>query len=539
MKRIPRLTARDWIGLALVLAGLILRLRQYLANRSLWLDEAMLTNNILARSFGGLFQPLDNNQGAPIGFLLLQKSITLTIGNSEYALRLFPLVAGIVALVAMFVLTRKISNSFTGLFALAFFAFSPELVYYASEVKQYSSDVAMAILLILLYLKIDSPTHRSVTARNEAVSSSKRGLLRERFAHPRNDEIKKTGYKSEPTEIKIKDAALLALAGTFAMWFSHPALFIVAALGLALFLPALRARDQKQILLLLAVGTTWVVSLGALYFLNLRQLSTHQFFLDYWAAGFMPHNLSAFAWLGNSLKAPFHDLLSLQTDYFVTALLFLVGLINRWRWNPRFGFFLLLILFFSLLASSLTLYPFAGRMILFLSPILILLLAEGIEAIAGLLTRPTWLTWTVRVLLAGYLLFGPLSTSIENFVTPKYQEHIRPTMAYLRDYRKDGDLVYVYYWAEHAVRYYAPKYGMSMSDFIIGADHHEHPEDYRVELDALRGHDRVWFLFSHVYENGNFNERDFILEYLDSIGELSREYRVPGTSVYLYLYNLR
>ena len=57
-------------------------------------------------------------------------------------------------------------------------------------------------------------------------------------------------------------------------------------------------------------------------------------------------------------------------------------------------------------------------------------------------------------------------------------------------------------------------------------------------MDALRGHDRVWFLFSHVYENGDFNERDFILNYLDSIGDLQREYRVPGTSVYLYLYDL-
>jgi hypothetical protein len=540
MKQI-RLALRDWIGLALVLAGLILRLRQYLADRSLWLDEAMLTNNILARSFGGLFQPLDNNQGAPIGFLLLQKSITLILGTSEYALRLFPFVAGLVALALMFMLTRKIVSPFAGLFALAFFAFSPELVYYASEVKQYSSDVAIALLLILLYLKIDSPTHKSVTAspmkRGEAVSSSKRGLLREE--HPRNDEIERTGYKSEPTEIKIKDAALLALAGTLAMWFSHPALFIVAALGIALFVSALRARDQKQILLLVAVGAAWVFSLGALYFLNLRQLSTHQFFLDYWAAGFLPHDLSAFAWLANSLQAPFRDLLSLQTDYFVTALLFFVGLINLWRWNPRFGLFLLLILFFSLLASFLTLYPFAGRMILFLSPIFILLLGEGIEVLAGMFSRPTWPAWTVRILLAGYLLFGPLTTSIENFVTPKYQEHIRPTMQYLRDYRKDGDLIYVYYWAEHAVRYYAPKYGMDMSEFIIGADHHEHPEAYRAEIDSLRGHERVWFLFSHVYENGNFNERDFILNYLDSVGKLLREYRVPGTSVYLYLYDLR
>ena len=178
-------------------------------------------------------------------------------------------------------------------------------------------------------------------------------------------------------------------------------------------------------------------------------------------------------------------------------------------------------------------------MILFLSPVLALLLAEGTEAIAGLFKHPAWLTWTIRFALAVYLLFGPLTLAAENLTAPKTREHIRPTMEYLRDFRKDGDLVYVYYWAEHAVHYYAPKYGFEMPDFIIGADHHDQPEAYRAELDALRGNGRVWFLFSHVYEDRDFNERDYILDYLDSIGELLREYRVPGTSVYLYLYNLK
>jgi uncharacterized membrane protein len=511
MKHIPRLAQRDWIGLTIVLAGFGLRLRQVLVNRSLWLDEAMLTNNILARDFAGLFRPLDNDQGAPVGFLLVQKLVTLLLGDSEYALRLVPFLAGILALTLMFLLTRKFADPFAGLFALGLFAVAPSLIYYSSEVKQYSSDVAITLGLILFFTKFNSH----------------------------------------------KNFSLLALASALVVWFSHPALFVIAALGLTLFVQAVREKDKRQIAALLLVAFIWALSLAALYFVNLRQLSTHQFFLDYWSEGFIPHDASVFAWLVNSLRTPFTDLLGLQIPYLVSGILFLFGMIGLPRRLPRLGLFLLLILFLALFASFLTLYPFAGRMILFLVPIVCLLLAEGVADLTGFTiwlfgktslrgngfgqTESRWkpVRSFVFLALAAALLFSPLSLAAENFIVPKMREHIRPTMASLRENLRDGDAVYVYYWAEHAVRFYAPKYELDISAFVIGADHHSQPALYRLELDALRGRGRVWFLFSHVYEENGFNERDYILDYLNSIGELKREYRQPGTSVYLYLYDLR
>ncbi len=62
------------ISVAFILfVGIVFRLRQYLFGRSLWLDEAMLALNIVNRNFSQMFQPLDFNQGAPIGFLLIEK----------------------------------------------------------------------------------------------------------------------------------------------------------------------------------------------------------------------------------------------------------------------------------------------------------------------------------------------------------------------------------------------------------------------------------------------------------------------------------
>jgi len=45
--------------------------------------------------------------------------------------------------------------------------------------------------------------------------------------------------------------------------------------------------------------------------------------------------------------------------------------------------------------------------------------------------RPRFLAPLLALSLAGFLLYSPLTISIERFVSPKYPEHIRPAMAYL------------------------------------------------------------------------------------------------------------
>ena len=122
---------------------------------------------------------------------------------------------------------------------------------------------------------------------------------------------------------------------------------------------------------------------------------------------------------------------------------------------------------------------------------------------------------------------------------PKFREHIRPTLEYLRDYKKDRDLIYVYYNAGPAFRFYAPKLHLDGSNYVIGGDHVTYPAAYHDEIDELSGNKRVWLLFSHVYEKDDFNERDYILAYADQIGKKVREFRVPSTSVYLYLYDFQ
>jgi hypothetical protein len=186
-------------------------------------------------------------------------------------------------------------------------------------------------------------------------------------------------------------------------------------------------------------------------------------------------------------------------------------------------------------------------MILFLVPIGLILIGKAIDCVACL-----WQAFYQRVqrfhlpgmfsvvFLAGYLIYGPFVTSMQNLVEPKYFEHIRPSMETLRDSWKDGDTLFVSNGALPAFRFYAPFYGLENISYEFGKrDDYKNPQNILRQLDSFKGQRRVWILLSHVYEKGNFNEKEFILNYLNQIGEKKREFRVPGTSVFLYLYDLK
>jgi hypothetical protein len=483
----------------LILLGALLRVRQYLTGRSLWADEAMLALNIVNRNFAGMFQPLDYDQGAPIGFLLIEKIFNSVVGSGELALRLFPLLAGLTSLWLFYLLLKRITDR-VGLFtALALFALNPRLIYYSSEVKQYIVDAAVTISLLLIASPVFS-------------------------ASPRK-----------------RDFAWLTLAGLIALWFSHPALFVLAGIGLALVIIYLRRQDYSSLRLVIGMGILWVVEIGLLYFLILKDLSQNAYMREYWQGAFLPMPpWSDLGWyvtaidqnIGVQFGIPYATL-------FVFALM-LVGWLALLLSHQNYAIAFASIFVMTLIASALQLYPVFERMILFLIPVGLILLGKAVEVLYQRLQRNQFLGVFSVAVLAGFLVYGPLVTSLQSFAEPKYFEHIHPTMEHLRDSWKSDDEIYVSYGALPAFRFYAPFYGLENIPYEFGRrEDYKNPQNILSQLDLFKGQPRVWILLSHVYEKGDFNERDFILNYLDQVGEKRREFRVPGTSVFLYLYDLR
>ena len=514
----PSLTNRGWktflswekaAAALLILLGVILRVRQYLTGRSLWADEAMLALNILERNFAGMFQPLDYDQGAPIGFLLVEKFFNTILGKHEFALRFFPLLVGLISLGLFYLLLKRITSGAGLLVALALFAFNPRLIYYSSEVKQYIADVAVTVLLLLIAAPV---------------------------------------FSASPPK---KDYAWLTVAGLVALWFSHPALFMLAGIGLALVIIHLRRRDYSNLRLVIGMGILWLLEIAFLYLLILKDLSQNTYMKEYWQGAFLPMPpWSDLGWFAKALNENIGIQFGIPYAVYLVFFLMLVGWVlmslrgafaatKKSPLDQSYAVAFACILLFILTASALGLYPVFERMILFLVPIGLILIGKAIEVIYERLQRYKLPSVLVISLLAGYLLYGPVFTSVQNFIAPKYFEHIRPTMEVLRDSWKDGDAMYVSYGALPAFRFYAPFYGLETISYEFGErEDYKTPQNILSQLDSIIGQPRAWIVFSHVYEKESFNERDFILTYLNEIGEEKRDFRVPGTSVFLYLYDL-
>jgi uncharacterized membrane protein len=458
----------------------------------------MLALNIVNRGFAGMFQPLDYDQGAPIGFLLVEKLFNIVLGKHELALRLFPLLVGLLSLGLFYLLLRRITSGAGLLVAFAWFAFNPRLIYYSSEVKQYIVDVAVTILLLLVAAPL---------------------------------------FNSSPQR---KAYAWLTIAGLVALWFSHPALFVLTGIGLALMIAQLRQREYASLRLVFGMGVVWMLEIAFLYFLILQDLSQNTYMKEYWQGAFLPIPLwSDPGWFTKALNENIGIQFGIPYAVFLVFFLMLVGWVMLWFQQRGYAVSFAGIVIVTLIASAFQVYPVFERMILFLVPIGLLLIGKAVEVIYWQLQRYGFPSALVVALLAGYLLYGPFVASLQNFLAPKYFEHIRPTMEFIRDSWKEGDTMYVSYGALPAFRFYVPFYGLENISYEFGKR-----EDYKAvqplanQLASFDGEPRVWILLSHVYERGDFNERDFILSSLNEIGEEKREFRVPGTSIFLYLYDL-
>jgi hypothetical protein len=477
---------------ALVVLGLALRAAALTGGRDLWIDEAMLALNLVGRSPGQLLVPLDWNQGAPVGFLLLAKLAVEALGPTEFALRLVPFLGSVVGLVAFAWVAPRLLPRPAAALAVGLCAVSPFLISYAVECKQYSTDAALAAGLL---------------AMSAGLLSGADGFRR---------------------------WAVLAAAGAAAVWVSHPAAFVLGGIGAALLAEAVWNRDGKRFWAAAATATCWLVSFGVSYVLCLRQLGSNQYLLDYWAGHFLPlppTSVGDLAWLADHFFAFFHFPGGLGGTEIraggIAAVLFLVGAwgFARDRWPVAVALVLPAVL--ALLASGVHKYPFSGRLLLFLVPLALLVVARGAWMVGSAL-RPS--QPAAAALLTGVLAAAPVLETVQELREPTRYEQLTEVLAEVRADWQPGDRVYVYYGAAPAFAFYSREQGFPPGAVVRGSELRGSRTAYRDELAKLKGHPRVWLVFSHRHAD----EEGLIRAYAEAMGECKREVRAAGAAAYLF-----
>ena len=332
-----------------MLIGAALRLWQYVANSSLWIDELALTRNIIDRPAAALFAPLDYAQVAPIGFLFVERAITTVFGTSEYALRAFPLLCGLASLLLFWAVAQRILSGWAVPFAVGLFSLGIPFIYFSSQVKQYSSDVAAALFLTLAALEV---RRRGVNARR---------------------------------------AMWLGFTGAVIAWFSQAALFVMLGIGSAFLILVLNERDRAAAQSLSTTGALWLLSAAAVAAHSLWSVSDldREYFRWFWGEGFMPllpNSLSDVGWLPKKLTWVFgafapglgHTNGGLNYRWSpVFAVMMLYGYWMLWRKQRDAALFLLLPVVVAVGLSAASLYPFTARLLAFLIPFLLLATAAG------------------------------------------------------------------------------------------------------------------------------------------------------------------
>jgi hypothetical protein len=503
-----RPSAARWAMVALFSAatvGVVLRFRMLLLGRSLWLDETMLALNICRRSFSGLLQPLEHDQGAPIGFLYLEKLSILLLGPTELAFRLVPFLASLATLALLYRFCATNFGRWPAALALALAGLSPSLIYYSGELKQYGVDVAVALLILVM-----------------ASDALRFGLSAGRVAG-------------------------LALVGMASVWLSHPSVFVLAGAGTTLMIKEALERRYRWTAVLVLVAASWLANFAVVYVLSLRSLGTNQFLGDYWDAGFLsfpptsPKDVRRYLGVGFGLFRTLYY--NLQIDFDLSSKMevimgvgWVLGVASLWHRGERRVLALLLApLGFAVAASMLHKYPLRDRLALFTAAATLPTIAAGL---VGLIASKDALSRVAGWSLASCCLLLPAMQAAQ-FAMERPQLHdARKVLTGLAADWQPGDRVMVDRRSEPPFHFYQAYGGIDRLDRVtttaLPEDDITVPETLAGQIQEHKGQGRVWFLLEADLADPTNDQRQALKVMLDQHAEPLASHASRRYSAYLY-----
>ena len=484
-----------WLPWGVVALGLLPRLAQYVHYRALFHDEAVLANNIVNRPWGELFGPFQDSM-APAGYLLLTRWAIGLGGMNEYAARLVPFLGGLISLVIFYAVAKRVVSPLGACVALTFFAVSRYVIEFGDYVRPYSTDVLVTLILFGLA----------------------QGLL-----------------AGGPGRWRY---VVFAAVGGLSVWVSFPAVFVLAGLGTAQIVCALREGQKGEMARLCAVYGVCALSFLGLYFVSINPIAadvpTMALMNDYYqfANAFMPLPPRSFGdlkWFNWHFVRVFENPGGL-TLAGLAAFAAVAGAVALLLNNRKSLGLLLLPVAMALLASGLERYPFWARTILYLSPIIYMLIGEGVAFLANNLKgRNAAVAVVIFVMLIGV----PAFRAARIVRTPTTHHELNKVLDYAQEHWREGDVLYVPWVSAAALPFLRWRYDFQDDDFVLEplSENIEEQEKLVEEwLAQSKPHGRIWVPITFDFQEEDHAYRDL----WDRHATRTDEAHAPGASVYLY-----
>jgi hypothetical protein len=283
---------------------------------------------------------------------------------------------------------------------------------------------------------------------------------------------------------------------------------------------------------------SWVVSFAVYYLSFIHNHPTKEVMVEYWSywEAFLPADVLTVGFVGalGHKAATFFSLLGYSWLSIVFAPVFLIGLYYLGKKRSGLLFLITAPIGVHLVLSYFKMYPFSERLILYLYPSLIIVLAYGCYYLFTLVRHP-------GQSLAPYLLTLPLVFNLILLYArgfPIEVEEIKKPLSYLNEKIGEEDYLYIYYAANNAFTFYHENYSNIVQkqdrNIIRSNNHRDDWSKYEENIPRIDG--TVWILFSHVdwgKDQTEVNEENYILSLFEKNGyNITLRKKYKGSSLY-------
>jgi hypothetical protein len=433
----------------ILLTGLVLRFYQYLMGRSLWEDEAHMALNFISYGYADLMKPLDYIQAAPVLFIIITEFFTQVFGFTEHAFRAFPFITSVLTFpLFYFIILELTKNKITAL--IGFFIFSVNLaaIYFSSELKVYAVDLSAYLLMI--YFSV-----------------------------------------SNHTFVQKYRTWLLALAGSISLLSSTISFVVLFCIACNMFLNWYQ--DKKIRKSDLKILSAWACVFIVNYFLFIHDHPHAAIQKLNYTFAFLPTDPLSCDFVNFIRKTIdetfFTLLLYISKAYgfaYVLLLIFIVAIRYLLK-NKKYTLliFTCLPILLHLLMSALKIYPFYYRLILYLVPPLMILMAIGTYVIADFIVRKVhFIAGAIFVIGCCYFF---TEISIKNY--PLWFREVKPSLDYMNKNYPDKK---IYVTTSYTLYKYYHLTGYAKDSLYTPLEWNITPEKYE---ESVQGEKENYILF--------------------------------------------